>query len=328
MAAALLRWRNAHQTRPALVRSIAALAVALVLGLLAAPPTGRWLHWLAVNPVLVFAVSTGLSGLSAVRRQARIQAQASSSWLAALPVASSPLLRLMLGTAARLLAAIVFVGLAWITGRVTAATASVLLLVSAAGTIAGTLGGLRLIGNAAAASPGWHYATVRRARRRWATAPSLAPLSYWPVAQGRFFSRPKMTARVVLLMLLSIPAGLHDVPGQVAIAAAAGVITFITLLSLSAAAVRVAGDAARWLAPTTIRPWTFVGAFVWRVTAKQAAVLALVILLACAVDYPQALRVGVKVAAVFLLASCAVSAAACAWACRRAGLGAPRSRGI
>lgn len=327
MAAALLAWRNVFHRGPARVLIIAALAAALVVGLLTAPPTGRVLQWLAANPVLVFAVSTGLFGLSAVRRQERLQADATRSWLAALPAAGSPLLRLVWGTAARLLAVVFLAGLACAVAGARAATASVLVLVTSAGALAGTLGGLRLTGKAAAGPASWHYARVRRARRRWASAPSLAPLSFWPVAQGRIFGRPKTTSRVVLLALLSIPAGRHDVAGQVALAVAAGCITCVTLLSLSVATVRAAGDAARWLAPTTIRLRTFVGAFVWRVAMKQAAVLALVIFLACAVDYPQALRVGVKIAVVFLVASCAACGAACAWASRRVGLGIAR-RGV
>lgn len=322
MAAALLRWRNAYHLRRARTCSIAALAVALVVAVLVVPPTGPVLEWFAGNPVITFAVIACLFGLSAVRRQARLQADATSSWLSALPVTSAPLLRLVLGTAARLVAAVILVGLACAAGRVTTAAASLLALVTAVGALIGTLAGLRLLGGAVTASPGWHYASVRRARRRWATAPSLAPLSYWPIAQGRIFSRPKMTSRVVLLALLSIPAGRYDAPGQVAIAVAAGCITLVTLVSLSAAAVRVAGDAARWLAPTTIRSWTFVGAFVWRVAMKQAAVLAAVIFLACAVNYPQALRVGAVVAMAFLAISCAVCSAACVWGCRRVGLGA------
>lgn len=327
LAVALLEWRNAWHLRPLRILTLAGLGVALVAGLLTAPPTGRVLQWLAANPVILFAVGAGLFGLWAVRRQARIQADAARSWLSALPVSGSPLLRLVSGTAAWLLAAVLLVGLVWAVGRITAAMAAVIVPVMAVGALAGTLAGVRLIGTAANASPGWHHAAVRRARRRWATAPSLAPLSYWPLAEARFLSRPKMTSRVVLLVLLSIPAGLHDVPGQVALAVAAGCITFLVLLSLCAAAVRVAGDAARWLAPTTIRLWRFVGAFVWCVAMKQAAVLAVVIFLACAVDYPRAVRIGVPSAALFLVISCALAAAVCAWACRRTGLGAAR-RGV
>lgn len=324
VAAALLQWRNIYHLGPARSLIVAALALALLVGLLAAPPTGPVLEWLAGNPVITFAISAGLFGLSAVRRQARIQADAVSSWLSALPATSSSLLRLASGAAAQFLAAAAFAGLAVAAGRITAPAASLLVLVTAMGTVAGTLAGLRLIGRPAAASCGWHYASVRRARRHWATAPSLAPLSYWPLAKGRFFGRPKTTSRVVLLVLLLIPAGLHDVPGQVAIAVAAGCLTVVTLLSLSAAAIGAAGEAARWLAPTPVRRWTFVGAFAWRVAMKQATILAVVILLARAVEEAPALRVGLKVGAAFLLISCVLSSAACIWACGQTGLGAAR----
>lgn len=327
VAAALLRWRNIYHLRRARILTVAALALALLVGLLAAPPTGPVLEWLAGNPVITFAISACLFGLCAVRSHARIQADAVSSWLSALPATNSSLLRLTLGIAAQFLAAVVFVGLAVAVGRIRAPAAALLVLIMAIGAVAGALAGLRLIGGSAAAAPGWHYARVRRARRHWATAPSLAPLSCWPLARGRFFGRPKMTSRVVLLALLSIPAGAHDVPGQVAIAVAAGCVTLVTLVALSAAVVATAGEAARWLAPTTIRAWTFTNAFVWRVALKQAAVLAVGILLACAVDYGQVLRTGVKVAAAFLAASCFTAAAACLWAAHRTGLGAHR-RGI
>jgi hypothetical protein len=298
---------------------VAALAAALAAAVLWAPPTGLALEWLAGSPVTTFAASACLFGLSAVRRQERLRAQAAADWLAALPVPGSAILRLISGAAAGLLAVTALLGLAGVLGRVTPGMALRLALVTAAGALAGTLAGGRPSRGGASGSPGWHYTSVRRPRPRWATAPSLLPLSYWPLAQGRLFSRP-MASRVVLFALLAVPAGRRD-PGEVALAVGAGCLTLFTLLSLSLAAVRAAGDAARWLAPTTIRLRVFLAALVWRVVVKQAAVLAVVIVLACAVDYPQALRVGLVLAAAYLAVSCAAVAAACAWACRRDGLG-------
>jgi len=66
---------------------------------------------------------------------------------------------------------------------------------------------------------------------------------------------------------------------------------------------------------------SFIGAFVWRVALKQTAVLAVVIFLACGVDYPRALRVGWVLAVAYVAISCAAASVACAWACRQAGLG-------
>jgi hypothetical protein len=46
------------------------------------------------------------------------------------------------------------------------------------------------------------------------------------------------------------------------------------------------------------------------------------VFLACAIDLPRALRLGVALAVSFLTLSLVVTAVACGWACRRAGLGA------
>lgn len=297
---------------------IAALAAALVLGTLAAPPTGSALRWLAGSPLVTFAISASLFGLAAVRRHERIRADAAASWLAALPVPGSPMRRLAAGAVARLLGTIFLLGLAWAAGRIATAMAGHLIAVTAAGALAGTLTGARS-GRGGAQAPGWHYATVRRARAHWATAPSLMPLSHWPLAQGRVFSRPS-ASRVVLFALLAVPAGRND-PGQVALAVAAGCLTAFTLLSLSTAAVRAAGEAARWLAPTTVRLRDFMGAFLWRVALKQAAILAAVVFLASAVDYRWALRLGSGLAVGYLALSCAAIALACGRAGRRIGLG-------
>ena len=326
MAAALLQWRNAYRLGRARALGIAALCAVLVVGVLLAAPVGPALRWLAGSPLATFAISACLFGLSTVRRHDRIRSDAATSWLAALPVRSSLNLRLAWGAAARLLAALVFLGLACAVGRVAMPLALRLALVTAGGALAGTLAGSPLRGGAATGSPGWHYASVRRPRRYWATAPSLIPLSYWPVAQGRIFSRPS-TSRVVLFALLAIPAGRRD-PGEVAIAVAAGCITAFTLLSLSTAAVRVAGNAARWLAPSGVRLRAFIIAFLWQVALKQVAVLAVTLFLACAIDYQGALRVGLPLAAAYVAISCAAASVACVWACRRAGLGAGRRGGL
>lgn len=319
LAAELLRWRNGYRRGRLRWIAAAALALALALGLLAAPPAAAVLEWLAASPLVTLAISACLFGMSAVRRQERIRSDAATSWLAALPVPSSSGLRLALGAVLRLLPAAIFVGLAWVMGAAAAPVALRLGLVTAAGAAVGTAVGIPLSGGGAGAT-GWHYATVRRARPRWATAPSLAPLSYWPVAQGRVFSRPS-ASRVMLLAMLAVPAGRTD-PGQVALAVAAGCVTVFTLVALSTAAARAAGDAARWLAPTAIRARVFVGAYLWRAALKQASVLAVVLLLAGAVAGPRALRVGSAIAVAYLAMSCAIVAAACARACRRVGLGA------
>lgn len=320
LTAEMLGWRNAYRLWRLRVLAAAVLAAALASAVLAAAPAAAALRWLAGSPLVTFAISACLFGLSAVRRQERIRADATASWLAALPVPSSSILRLVSAAVLRLVATLLIVGLARAVGAVAGPGACRLALAAAAGALAGTVAGASLSGGGRAGSTGWHYATVRRARPRWATAPSLMPLSYWPIAQGRIFSRPSVS-RVMLLAMLAVPAGRTD-PGQVAIAVAAGCITAFTLLSLATAASRAAVDAARWLAPTTIRARVFIGAYLWRAAVKQVSVLAIFLLLACAVDYPQALRVGGALAAAYVAISCTVAAVACARACRQVGLGA------
>lgn len=323
LAAALLRWHNLYEFRRGRVLCIAALTVVLTAALVAAPPTASVLQWLAGSPPIPCAIGACLFGLAAVRRRARMQAEAATSWLAALPAPGSTFLRLVSRPLAGLLAAVCVVGLAWMGGRIPTGMAWLLAVATAAGAVFGTLAGWRLQGRAGEGATRWQYATVRRARRRWATAPSLSPLSYWPLAQGRIFSRPQATSVVVLFVLLAIPSGQHEPPGQVMVAVAAATITLFTLLTLSVAAVRVAGDAARWLAPTTVRLPSFIVAFLWRVALKQVAVLAAVIFLASAVDHARVMWAGLISAVAYLVISCAAASVACAWACRQAGLGTP-----
>lgn len=305
---------------------LAALSLASSIVVLEIPPAGRALQWLGANPAVAFALSACLLGLSAVRRRERIALETATSWLAALSAPSSTSLRQWSGAFARLLGILAVVALARALGKIAGPVALLLALAASAGALAGTAAGLRVRVGSGRSAPGWQYASVRRPRARWLTAPSLMPLAYWPVAQARFLGRPKITSLIVLCALLAMPAGARDVPGQLALAVAAGCMTGVTLLSLSAAALRIAGHAARWLAPTTIRRWAFTGALLWRATAKQAIVLAVVILLACALDYRQALRLGIPLAAIFIVASCAGACAVCLWSCRRVGLGASSCR--
>jgi hypothetical protein len=295
------------------------LVIVLLLAMLETAPAAAVLRWLAASPLVTFAISACLFGLSTARRQERLHAEAGTSWLAALPVPDGSILRLISAVVPRLLAMLLVVCVARWVGAIAGAGAMRLTLAAAAGALAGTVAGVPLSGGGRRGDAGWHYAPVRRARPGWAAAPSLMPLSYWPTAQGRMFSRPSIS-RVMLFAMLAVPAGRTD-PGQVAIAVAAGCITAFTLLALSAAASRTAVEAARWLAPTTVGAGAFLGAYLWRVAVKQLWVLAIFLLLACAVDYPQALRVGGALAAAYFAISSVIVVVACLRACRQMGLG-------
>lgn len=319
-AAALLRWGHLYRRSRTRVLLILLLGPMAAAGLAEVPQTGRILDWFGRNVVVTFVAAACLFGLSAVRRRERLTAEAARSWLAATPVASPVGLEMIWGTAVRLVGVTSFAALAWVLGKAAAPATGRFALALLGGAVLGSLAGWRLPHAGGGGTPGYHYALVRRARRRTASAPSLLPLGDWPAAQGRIFSRPKVLARVAFLTLLTLPLG---TPGQVALAIAAAAAAASSLAALSWAVLRVAFAAARWLAPTTLVPRRFLAALIWRVLLTQALSAAVMVCLACAIDLPQALRLGIPLAAGFLLVSLAAAAVTCGWACRRAGLGAP-----
>jgi hypothetical protein len=295
------------------------LALAGACALAAIPQTGSVLGWLGDNALVTLVAAACLFGLSAIRRRERAATEAATSWLAALPAADSLSLRVAWGTAVRLALAASFAALGLALGKLDATAAGRLALALLGGAVLGSLAGWRLPRAARDGTPGFHRATVRRVRARWASAPSLLPLSYWPAAQGRIFSRPKVLSRVGFLVLVTLPLG---TPGQVALAIAAAAVAFASIAALSLAAIRVAFDAARWLAPTPLSRGRFMAALAWRLILTQALFCAVMVGLACAIDLPQALRLGIPLAASLVALSLAAAAIACGWASRRAGLGA------
>ncbi|HEX5460737.1 MAG TPA: hypothetical protein VFX20_12260 [Steroidobacteraceae bacterium] len=318
IAAAALRWRNAYRHDGARLLLVVLLTLLAACGLAEIPAAGLILDWLGRNVIVTVLVATCLFALSTSRRKERAAAEAARSWLTPLPCVSPVSLTVMWGTTVRLLLVLSFAALVWLLGQVAPAAVWRLAVTFIGGAVLGSLAG-RQLRRGSEDTPGFHYATVRRARARWATRPSLLPLAYWPAAQGRIFSRPKVLSRVAFTALLTLPMG---TPGQVALAIAAASIALVSVASLSLAAVRVAFEAAPWLAPTTLRRARFTRAMLWRVIMTQALALAVMVFLACAIDLPKALRLGVALAVGSLIVSLAVAAVACAWACRRAGLGA------
>jgi hypothetical protein len=302
--------------------AFAALTAAICAFIVMLPPTGSILEWLGRNWAVTFVIATCALALSTARRRQRASVEAATSWLAAVPATSPVRLQVMLAAAGWLGAIVALTWLGWIVGAVDRSAASRLAIAGSAGALVGLLAGWRLP-RAGIGAPGFHYAIVRRPRARWASAPSLSPLACWPAAKGRVFSRPKRTAPIVLIALMAIPSGLHGTPGQVALAVAGVCMALFSLFSLSTAAVRVAFEAARWLAPTIVGRWRFAGALLWRVLLTQALILTVLILLAGAINLPRALAVGVPLAFEYVCSSLAVTLVAAFQACRLAGLGVP-----
>jgi hypothetical protein len=263
-------------------------------------------------------IATSTFTLSTARRRQHAAIAAATSWLASLPTGIPVRMQVVAATVARLAALVAFAALVWVLGAIGRSEFSRLAIAMAAGAMVGLLAGWRLP-RAGIGAPGFHYATVRRPRARWASAPSLSPLANWPAAQGRIFSRPKKAAPILLLAMMGIPMGS---PGQVALGVAGFCIVLFSVFSLSAAAVRVAFDAARWLAPTVVGKWRFTASLIWRVMLRQALALALLLFLTSAIDLPGVRAVGAPLAALYLGASLAAAIAAAFEASRRSGLGA------
>lgn len=326
LSSRLLAWRNAYRRRRARTVLVAVL-VAVGIGVVAIlPPTGPILGWLGRTWAVTFLIATTLFTLSTARRRQRASFAAATSWLASLPTANPTRMQVIVGTAGWLAGLIGFSALVWVVGAIGRSDFSRLAIATAAGVAVGLMAGWRLP-KAGIGAPGFHRAVVRRPHARWASAPSLSPLANWPAAQGRIFSRPKRTAPVLLLAMMAIPSGLHNAPGQVALAVAGVCMALYSVLSLSAAALRVAFDAARWLAPTTVGKWRFAVALIWRVVVTQALALTVLILLTSVVDLPRTLAVGIPLAVLYLCASLALAIAVVLGACRRTGLGAA-GRGV
>jgi hypothetical protein len=314
----LLAWQNAYRYKRGRTFILAAL-ILIGAGVVAVlPPTGPILGWLGRNWAVTFVIAASLFTSSTARRRQHASIAAATSWLASLPMESPVRMQVAMGTLRWLATVIAFSALVWIIGSIDRSDFSRLALAAAAGAAVGLLGGWRLP-RAGIGAPGFHYAIVRRPRARWASAPSLLPLANWPAAQGRFLSRPKKTAPIVLFCMLAMPMGS---PGQVALAVAAACIALFGVFTLSVAAMRVAFDAARWLAPTTVRKLRFTAALIWRVMLTQTVVLAVLLLLTSTVYRSWALAVGMPRAVEYVCASLAAAIVSALVACRRVGLGA------
>lgn len=320
LASRLLLWSNAYRFKRGRTLAFAALIAACCAVVVALPPTGPIVAWLGRNWAVTFAIATCAFALATARRRQRVAIEATTSWLAALPAAIPVRMQVVVATAGWLAAIVASSALVWAAGAIGRAAFSRFVFAAAAGTVVGLLAGWRLR-QAGIGAPGFHYAVVRRARDRWASAPSLSPLGCWPAAQGRVFSRPRRTAPVVLLAMMAVPSGLHGTPAGVVFAVVGVCMALFSVVSLSTATVRIAFEAARWLVPTTVGWWRFTGALIWRAVLTQAMVLVVVTLLAGAVAPQRALAIGVPLIVICLGASLTAALAACFLACRRVGLG-------
>jgi len=116
--------------------------------------------------------------------------------------------------------------------------------------------------------PPSRYAIVRRPRRTWASDPKLLPLAYWPTAQAKFWDRPKVRARTLILLLFALPLG---VTGAVALAAAVVWLIVLHMVNLLLGLIRSAFAASWWLAPTAVGRLRFGAALAHRGLVAEIA---------------------------------------------------------
>ena len=317
---AVLSWRNLLRRRRALLPSILVVGVAAG-GLLTLPVVGTTLQVVARYPAMPFLLLAAGCAVMTARRRAHVHQSVVDSWLAPLAAPRSIAIRMLLAPLAQLL--LVWAGLvvATVAGSLSDSAAATLGLVAGAAYVVGFILGWLSPHGGAATAPDFHYVRVRKPRMNWAQAPTLTPLSYWALGQAHVSTKPKVTGRALLVVLLGIPMGTG---GEKAIAIAAGAWVAIYLFSLVVAAIRVAFAGARWLAPTTLRYLPFTGAVGYRVILTQLWVCAWVVILAAASSLPGVLGQALSISARCLSLACVAIPAGCWMAMRAAGMSGGR----
>jgi hypothetical protein len=280
---ACLSWLNFFRRRPWLIAACAVAAVLIIWAMtraeLGSLLEDAWSYWgfVAFAAVIHSALATG-------RARARVLFEDSYSWLAPLPIRPSRLSRLVSGLCLQLLALTVALLVSVASGAVAAGTAGKLLLVLAVSFPVGfALGSFSKRGETERGVPDSNYAAAKHPRDQWASSPRLTPLSFWVQARARVLLKPKVSARVSLLILLSLPMG---IAAGDALGIAAAALIVVTLCGYTLAALVTAWAAGKWLTPTPLRAGPFAFAVGARVILVQAVTCAAVILLLTSIAPP------------------------------------------
>lgn len=275
----------------------------------------------ATAPILVAGASALVFATALLRRRSRLSRHRHRDWLAPLPndlalgvrAASLPAAAWS-GAALAIVAAAAGAGLpVSVIESLLSASAAGSLLAAAAISIFSALARLSARSRRDSAfarhvPPPSRYTIVRSPRRAWASHPRLLPLGYWAPAQAKFWNRPKVRARSLVLLLLALPL---EVTGAVALAAAAVWLLLLHMANLLLGIVRSAFAASSWLAPTTVGLVRFSVALSHRALLAEVASCALLVGMTYAIGGAAALHRALPPAIAWIAAACAVSAAAC-----------------
>jgi hypothetical protein len=271
-------------------------------GLLALPIAGHALETVAQNPLTPFTLIAAACAVSTARRKAHIYRSRVDSWLASLNAPASVVPRALLAPLLQILLLLLAVTIPLISGSLSRAAAGTLWsVVGAAYVVGAAVGWLSLSRhNKAIHTPDFQYVAVRRPRANWVQEPKLEPVSYWAVGQAQVFAKPKVTAKVMLLVLLAVPMGTR---GEQAMAIAAGAWVLLYGGSLILAGVSATFAAARWLVPTTIDYRRLAIAVGYRALLAQVWTWSWALFLAYAAGLRGTFRVGLPLAVLCLLLS-------------------------
>jgi len=316
LLAGVLSWSNFQRQHKALLPAVAVLLVACG-GLLTIPAVGHLLDVVAQYPVTPFVLLAAGCAVTTAHRKTAVYRSLVDSWLAPLAAPASIFIRLALLPVLQLALLVLAIAVAALLGSLSLAGAVTLWLVAGVAYVAGFFVGWLASHDKSAASPSFHYVTIRKPRANWAQAPRLEPLSYWAMGQARVSTKPKVTAVALLFVMMSLPMG---TPGEKAIAIATGSWVVLYLAALDVSAVRVAFSAARWLAPTTLRYLPFTVALGYRVVLAQLWTCGWGVFLTSAVALSGALRLGLTSTAGCLVSSCVAIAVASWFAMRSVGM--------
>lgn len=318
---AVLRWINAFQRyrwlMAACVIAVGGAAWAMTRTEFGLALEAAWAHW-----GLVAVVTFGWSSVTAHRRTVRVATEDAESWLSPLPVSRSRFLRMTFAPGLQLLTVAVLLGVGALSGADCGIATRLFLLITVCKGVGLLSGWLARPGHAAV--PDSHFVKVRYPRSRWATAPTLTPLSYWASGQASVFLKPKVVARAALPVLLAVTMGIsaNDAFGTAALA-----IVVLSLLGHTVAALRVALAAGAWLSPTPIERRRFAVAVGSASLLAQALTCVVVLSLASAVAPAAVIRRFSAVAAVFLAESAALIVLAVGLAFRPAVVSRVRTQG-
>lgn len=270
--ASTIATRNRLRRLAATPRRRLLVAVALALGvtvgwvILTSATTAHAIEQALGHPALVVVAAALYSAASIPKRRRAAATAAARSWLVATPRARSArglpvLLMVLRSVVLRWLAATVVALLASSNAGVTLEQSLTLTALLAAGGVAGAaIGGWLALRSDKTRRESSRY--TRRFKSVSSMRPSAAALSRWPIAQALAWARPENSRLLLLVAILTVPAGIGPI-AAVGMLASWAIVSYLGALLV--AAPLVARAATDWLRST---PISF-SAFAWPFARRQ-----------------------------------------------------------